>query len=130
MRVAQRRRVAPRLALELLLGVEGGRERVDRGSEDGRDPVAHRGHDHAVMAVDRTVQDRVVAPEGITHRRLGLLLPQARRSHEIGEEKRHRSGGQFRPSPSRTSAARGRSRAGRSIARPRGAPRQGRDSQR
>jgi hypothetical protein len=51
-----------------------------------------RGFDHVPVALlDRIAQDLVVSSQHVAHR-LRVVLPQARRALEIGEQERHRSG--------------------------------------
>ena len=78
-------------ARERTLRVDRGQHPVGRGGERRVHAVARGLDDGAAVRRDRVAQDRVVARERSPHR-VGLFLPQARRTLDIGEQERHRSG--------------------------------------
>ena len=68
-------------------------DRVGRGGERGVHPVAGGLHHVAVVRLDRRTQDLVVAGERGLHR-VGVLLPEAGRALDVGEEEGDRPGRQ------------------------------------
>ena len=75
----------PVLRAERELRVDRSRDRVRRGRERGMHTVTRGLHDVTVVTLDRRAQDLVVARQRALHR-FGVLLPEARRTLEIGEE--------------------------------------------
>jgi hypothetical protein len=84
--------------LGLVLQLDSCRDRSVEGVVRGR---AHRVHtitrhldDVTVVLSNRVPQDRVVTSRRIAHR-LGMLLPQKRRTLQVGEQEGHRPRGQL-----------------------------------
>ena len=85
-----RRRRRPRLGAKPPLSFDGRRHRVGRPRESGAERVAPGRKDAAARAGDRLAQDAVVTLQSLTHG-TRVLVPQASRVDDVGEEKRDRS---------------------------------------
>ncbi len=85
----QRTRRTPRLAEELQLRVGCRRHRGPGRREHRMHAVARRLDHVPTVRLDGAAQDGIVAGQRPLHR-LGMLLPEARRALEIGEQERHR----------------------------------------
>ena len=96
------RRMTPPPSCELC--VDRGVQRVVRGREHRVEPVTRRLDDVTVCSATASPEDRVVARQRRLHR-VGMLLPQTRRTLEIGEQERDRPRRQLRhPTPSHSHA--------------------------
>jgi hypothetical protein len=83
-------RVVPRLGSEPLLSLEDRAQRIRCRNERSGHSIAHRREDDTLIAFDRAAHDLVVPRDRLLHR-LGVLLPQPRRTLDVGEEERHGS---------------------------------------
>jgi hypothetical protein len=79
----------PLLDDERLLRVERRRHRIRCGAERRMETITRGLDDVTVALLDRIPQDLIMAGQRRAHR-LRVLLPQARRALEIGEQERHR----------------------------------------
>jgi hypothetical protein len=71
------------------LRIDRGTDRVVRGREGSMEPAAGGLDDVPVVRRDRAAQDLLVPRKRGLHR-LGVLLPEARRALEVGEDEGHR----------------------------------------
>ena len=97
----QRGSLRPRFGLQRLLGVEGGGDGVRRSLEGGQHRIALALLDraHPTMGGDGLIEQGVEASDRRRHH-LGSALPGRGGRLDIGEQERHRAGGQ-RASPGR-----------------------------
>ena len=82
--------VRPTLREEIALYLDRRRQCVGHNSERRTEAVARRGEDHPAVRRDPTPQDLIVTRQCEVHL-LVALLPEARRSLDISEEKRHQA---------------------------------------
>jgi hypothetical protein len=95
----QRTSVQPRSGAERTLRTSRCLHRVHRVCERGMDAIPSRLHDVTTVRLDRCAQDLVVTRQRRLHR-LGMLLPQTRRTFKIGEQEGDRPRRQLRhPDP-------------------------------
>ncbi len=87
---AERTGRVPRFPVERELRGDRGVDRVVGGVEGGVEPVPRRLDHEAVVTLDGVTHDGIVTRERLLHR-LGVLLPEARRTLEIGEQEGDRS---------------------------------------
>ncbi len=87
--------IGPDLRGQRTLGLQRRRHRVGRARERRHDAVALAlfQRPHTTMAAHRIRQQRIMRRHSLGHR-IGLRLPQPRRSLDVGQDKRHGAGGQ------------------------------------
>ena len=88
---SQRTRLPPRLSLQGALARDRGVDGIVGGWKHGRHAVTGALHDVAAVRFDRFAQKGIMACQCLAHR-LGVLLPEARGTLQVGEQERDRAG--------------------------------------